>query len=273
MARIERRQLVILCGVLIGLLIVESMWLAYPLLRDLVIPPEENEVARGRRLAGELGCFTCHGPRGTGSVPNPGSRRDAVPSFHEGTLTMFVNNDQELREYILDGSPAGKRGRPQYRREMARQAIHMPAFRGWVTDDDVDALVAFLRATSDLLAPPGGPAAHGAQLAHENGCFACHGVMGSGGLPNPGSVTGYISGFTGEDFNELVENDEELRAWIADGIIPRFRDDPLASSSLERARIKMPAYQPYLSDEKIDALVAYVRWLAGGLWRDQALVD
>ena len=46
MARMERRQLVILCGALIGLLIVESMWLAYPLLRDLV---------RWRRLFGRFG--------------------------------------------------------------------------------------------------------------------------------------------------------------------------------------------------------------------------
>jgi mono/diheme cytochrome c family protein len=77
-----------------------------------------------------------------------------------------------LREYILDGAPAKKRARPEYEVEMANQAIRMPAFRNFVSDAEVDDLVAYLRATSGLLEPPAEPAVRVAELAAVNGCFA-----------------------------------------------------------------------------------------------------
>ena len=100
-----------------------------------------------------------------------------------------------------------------------------------------------------------------------NGCFDCHGDMGIGGMPNPGSLKGYIPGFGGADFDELVRSDDELRGWIADGGIPRLRDDRLASYFIERQRIQMPAFKDHLEPDDVDALVAYVRWIAGGTWK------
>jgi hypothetical protein len=75
---------------------------------------------------------------------------------------------------------------------------------------------------------------------------------------------GYIPGFGGEEFAELVRDDNELRAWIAEGGVARLRNDPLASYFIERQRIQMPAYKDRLTAEEIDALVAYVRWLRAG---------
>lgn len=267
----SHRRWQILCAVAVALLFAESAWLAYPVVWNLVAPPRDNAIQRGRRLAGELGCFACHGPGGRGGVANPGSKTGEVPSYHEGTPMMFAHGDDDLRAYILDGAPAAKAERPSYRAEMAAQAIRMPAFRGVVSEAEVDALVAFIRAASGLLEPPDGPAARGAELAIANGCFACHGDMGSGGLPNPGSLKGYIPGFGGADYDELVRDDAELRGWIAEGNIPRLRDDPLAAYFLDRQRIKMPAYERFLSAEEIEAVAAYVRWLAEGSWQRQPL--
>jgi mono/diheme cytochrome c family protein len=263
----------VVIGVLVVLLLAQSVWLGYPLVRDLILPPRDNPAQRGRALAAQLGCFTCHGPGGTGGVPNPGSKTDEVPSFHEGTIMMYAHSDQELREYILDGAPAAKRARPEYRAEQATQALRMPAYRGFVTAAQVDDLVAYLRASSGLLEPLDNEAAKGVEIALANGCFSCHGDMGIGGLPNPGSLKGYIPGFGGQDFDELVRDDGELRGWIADGGIPRLRDDPLASYFIERQRIQMPAFKDHLSAAEIDALVAYVRWLAGGEWRRMPLKE
>lgn len=251
----------------------QSAYLAYPVVRDWIAPPFASDAQRGRELAEELGCFNCHGPGGRGGVPNPGSKTKEVPSFHEGTLMMYAHDDQDLREYILDGAPAKKRGQELYQAEMKAQALQMPAFRGFITDDQVDALVAYLRAASDMLVPVDEPAAHGAELAADNGCFDCHGPMGSGGLPNPGSLKGYIPGFGGPDFHELVRSDDELRGWIAEGGIARLRDDPLASFFLERQRIQMPAYKDRLSAADIDALVAYVRWIDAGTWQTMPLTE
>ena len=264
----------VLIAVLVLALVAESAWLAYPIVRDLILPARGNAAQRGRRLAADLGCFNCHGPGGRGGVPNPGSKTGEVPSFHEGTIMMYAHDDQDLREYILDGAPAAKLARPEYRAEMDAQLIRMPSFKNIVSSAQIEALIAYLRAASGLLAPPADtPAARGADLAVANGCFNCHGEMGIGGMPNPGSLRGYIPGFGGPDYEELVRNDEELRGWIADGAIPRLRNDPLASYFLERERIKMRVFKDHLPAADIDALVAYVHWLAEGQWQKAPLTD
>jgi mono/diheme cytochrome c family protein len=273
MPRPAGRSLRLLTALLLIAVALETAYLAWPVARDIVMPPYASDVDQGRVLAGQLGCFTCHGPGGRGGVPNPGSRGGEVPSFREGTLMMYAHDDQDLREYILDGAPAKKRERPAYQAEMAAQAIRMPAYRGTVSAQQVDLLVAYLRAASDLLAPAEEPAARGADLVAQYGCFACHGEMGSGGLPNPGSLKGYIPGFGGADFDELVQTDEELRAWIADGGIPRLRDDPAARFFIDRQRIQMPAFGTHLTADEIEAIMAYVRWLAKGEWRGVPLQE
>lgn len=248
-------------------------WIVYPHVRAVAIPPEITAAARGRELAEELACFTCHGPLGRVGVTNPGSQYKTVPPFHEGTIMMFAKSDQELREYILDGAPAAKRESEEYQKEMRGQAIRMPAYRDHVTARDVEDLVAFLRASSELLYPPEGPASDGEELAHELGCFSCHGAMGSGGHSNPGSLKGYIPGFFGPDYAELVRNKDELRSWIANGGVSRLTDDPLAQYFLERQRVQMPAYSGFLTEKQIDDLVAYVEWVATESWRDLPLQE
>lgn len=273
MSRPAGRLFRLATALLLIVVALETAYLAWPVARDIVMPPYASDVDQGRALAQELGCFNCHGPGGRGGVANPGSKGGEVPSFHEGTLMMYAHDDQDLREYILDGAPAKKLARPAYRAEMEAQAIRMPAYRRVVSDRQVDALVAYLRATSDLLGPADEPAARGAELALANGCFACHGEMGSGGLPNPGSLKGYIPGFGGPDYAELVQNDEELRGWIVKGGIPRLLDDPAARFFIDRQRVQMPAFESHLSAEEIDAIIAYVKWIAAGEWRTMPLTD
>lgn len=263
----------IFVGGLVVLALAETAWLAYPAARNLILPPRDNPAQRGRALAADLGCFNCHGAGGTGGVANPGSKTGEVPSFHEGTLMMYAHDDQDLREYILDGAPATKLARPEYRAEQEAQALRMPAFRTVVTRAQVEDLVAYLRASSGLLEPLDDPAAKGVEIALANGCFDCHGPMGVGGMPNPGSLKGYIPGFGGEDYAELVRDDAELRGWIAEGGIPRLRGDPLASYFLERQRIQMPAFKDHLKADEIDALIAYVHWLADGKWQKAPLTE
>jgi mono/diheme cytochrome c family protein len=255
----------------VAVLLIENAWLVYPYVRDLVLQKEESEAARGRRLAAQLGCFSCHGPGGRGGVPNLGSQWETVPSFHEGAPMMFVGSDDDIRAYILDGAPAAKRQRKSYQEEMDGQAIHMPAYRDWISTADVDDLVAMVRAASDLLDPPDELAKRGAEVVRKSGCFTCHGDFGTGGVSNPGSFKGYIPSFLSTDFHELVRSEAELRGWIREGSIPRLRDDPLAGFFLRRQRIQMPAFGKFLSDQEVEAAAAYVKWLAAGTWQRQAL--
>jgi mono/diheme cytochrome c family protein len=261
----SRRHL--LLAALVAVVAVQSACLAYPVIRAHVLPPRDNPAQRGLRLASELGCFSCHGVGGRGGMPNPGSDTGQVPSFREGTIMMYARDDGDLRAYILDGGTTARRAASRAGDQAA--AIRMPAFREVLSASQVDDLVAYLRAASDLLVPPeGSPAARGADVASARGCFNCHGTMGMGGVSNPGSLKGYIPGFGGADFDELVRDDDELRHWITHGGIERLSDDPLAHYFIERQRIRMPTYDQSLPPADVDALVAYVRWLAADQWRD-----
>lgn len=251
--------------------VVGLVWIAYPSLRDAVLEVEVTRAARGQALAAALGCFACHGPDGRGGVKNPGSREGEVPAFVEQTQMMYVRNVDELREYVLDGMPARRRDDPDYRAEIEAAMLRMPAYRGFLTAQQVDDLVAYLRAASGQILPgPDDPKAfRGAELAIEYECFACHGPLGAGGVPNPGSFKGYVPSFWGRDFDDLVRDDDELRTWLTDGKIARIAEHPIGGWFFRRQALKMPAYGDRLSPEDIDALVAYVRWIRNGPWRDE----
>ncbi len=252
---------------LVVLALIETAWLAYPALRARVLSLEETPAARGQRLASELGCFSCHGPAGSGGTKNPGSEEGSVPPFTERTQMMYVKTTDDLREYVLDGAPRRRRDDPDYRAKMEAAALRMPAYRDVVTPAQLDDLVAYLRATSGQILPDQDLAARGAELAADLGCVACHGPLGAGGLRNPRAFKGYIPAFWGGDFDDLVRDDGELRTWIAKGEIPRIAEHPIGGWFFRRQRVRMPAYDRFLADADIDALVAWVRWIRAGAWR------
>jgi mono/diheme cytochrome c family protein len=255
---------------LVAVALIETAWLAYPALRARVLALEETPAARGHRLATELGCFACHGPEGQGGTANPGSEEGEVPAFTERTQMMYVKTTDDLREYILDGAPRRKREDADYEAKMKAAALRMPAYRNFVSAAQLEDLVVYLRAASGQVVPDQALAARGAEIAGELACSACHGQLGAGGVRNPGSFKGYVPGFWGADFDDLVRTDDELRRWIADGEIPRITEHPIGGWFFRRQAIRMPAYGRFRSAEDIDALAAYVRWIRAGAWRPLA---
>ena len=254
--------------VLVVLALVQAAWLAYPHLRRIALQTEETSAARGQQVAHELGCFACHGPGGGGGVPNPGSEEGEVPSLDQQTQMMYAPKPADLREYILDGAPKKRREDPDYIAKMEGAALRMPAYRGVISNAQLDSLVDYLRAVSGLVTPDDEKAAaRGLTVAQELGCFDCHGPMGAGGVSNPRSFKGYIPGFWGPDYAELVQSDDELRRWIAEGKISRIAEHPIGKWFFRRQLIKMPAYGRFRSPEDIEALMAYVKWVHEGRWR------
>jgi mono/diheme cytochrome c family protein len=181
---------------------------------------------------------------------------------------MYVKDDAEIREFIRDGV-SRRRAESQAAQEARRAAaIAMPAYRGVLDDGQVDDLAAAFQVLSGMKAPPDDtPERRGHQAAEARECFSCHGPGGSGGLPNPRSFTGFIPGWYGADFRDLVRDKAEFEAWVRTGSIPRLAANPVASRFIRRQRLKMPAYRNLTAEELAD-LWAYVTWLdrtRGGL--------
>jgi mono/diheme cytochrome c family protein len=232
-------------------------WTGYQYWRTKNIGP----VQRGFAVAQQKGCFTCHGPGGIRGMADPGHGLDEIPSFSGGLVTMYAENEQELREWILDGMPRRVRDDPEQRKLREHAAILMPAWRDLLSAREVDLLVAYVKAASDFETPKDEKADEGRQIAVKFGCFNCHGPQGRGSMPNVRAFKGYIPAWDGADFPELARDDQEIREWILDGRCRRLQENRLARFFLDRQPIKMPAYRGHLNDAEVDRIVDYIHWL------------
>ena len=221
---------------------------------------ESSPVRRGAEIAARSGCFSCHGPHGTRGLPDPGSGQ-TVPTWDGGVPMMYVSGEREVREYILDGVSKRRAESASARAERQKAAIHMPAYRDALRREEVDDLVAYFFAASQMVSVDDPRGARGRDLVRQYRCETCHGIGGSGGTPNPASLKGYIPGWLGEDYTELVRDDGELRQWILEGGIERLAQDHLAGFFLTRQRLQMPAYRTALTSEDADAIGAYIHRL------------
>ena len=227
---------------------------------DWTRAPRLTPELRGHDLAARLGCFACHGAGGTGGVPNPGSDEKEVPSWDGGTAMMYVQSEGEIREWILDGRPSRLAGTADTTRTRHTLPVAMPAYRGIIDERGLEDLVAYYKAVARFYDMPRS-AREGYDVAVRLGCFGCHGPGGLVGAKNPRSFKGYIPPWRGRDFRELVQSDDEMRAWILDGTIERFSGNRVARWFLRRQVVSMPAYRSTIGDDELDALTTYIAWL------------
>jgi len=243
--------------VLVGI----AAWLGAPAaLRAYWWRQESNPIRRGAEVAARSGCFSCHGPEGGRGLPDPGSGL-SVPQWDGGVPMMYVNGEEEVREYILDGISKRRAQSQSAAEERRRAGVTMPAYRDVLRREEVDHLVAYFMAISQLAPVPDPEAARGRDLVRRFRCESCHGIAGSGGVLNHGSYKGYVPGWLGADYPELVRSEEELRQWILEGGTERITKDRLARFFINRQLIKMPAYKAAMSPEDAGAVGAYIRYL------------
>jgi len=120
---------------------------------------DDERAAAGHEAAYRLGCFGCHGPEGRGLLMNPGSFKGYVPPWDGDDFADLVRSDAELRQWVEDGVCERLHDNPVARRVLERQAISMPAYRGRISDADLDAIasyIAWVRAHRRTGAAPAG---------------------------------------------------------------------------------------------------------------------
>jgi mono/diheme cytochrome c family protein len=226
----------------------------------VALRPRLPAAERGRRLALRTGCFACHGPEGTRGASNPGRTDKRVPTF-EGDVMMFAKTRAQVREWIEDGVTEARSKSETWRRDRDRGALRMPAFRRRLTAAQIEDLVAFVEASAGRPEPDDSLARRGLERVAALGCNGCHGPGGRLARPNPGSLKGYVPSWDGRDFPELVGDRTEFGEWVERGVSRRFEGNPLARFFLDRAVLRMPAFEKHLAPGDVDALWAYVRWL------------
>ena len=220
---------------------------------------EQNPILRGRLLAEKLGCPACHLPDGDREIPNPGSRWGTVPRFGAGNAFMYAPERSGVEEFIRFGAPRDWLADAEVVERLARQHIRMPAYGEFLDDRQVSDLVAWVCALEGIDPPEGEAVQQGLKAARRHGCFSCHGVAGSGGLSNPRSLGGFIPGFLGRNFEDLVENETEFREWILDGTSTRLSSNPLVAFFWRRQSISMPAYRDDVDREEIELMWSWVQ--------------
>ncbi len=266
-----RRRLVSI--LVVGVLVMFMMAGLGPLLfRGLLARWEDNSILRGQELAAAEGCLGCHLPPSSAEIPNPRSRWGTVPRFRGGNALMYGSTRDEVEEIIRLGtqvkSEAGSS--PE-----GRQRVLMPAYGAHLGDDEMSDLLDYVTSEERVDLPGGEDAQAGRGLARKNGCTACHGIEGAGGVANPGSLGGFVPGFLGRNFLHLVHDQKEFGEWIRTGSLERLEANAVASYFWRNQRLAMPAYES-LDDHEIDQLWAWVQvmrvWTKSGENREGNLV-
>jgi YVTN family beta-propeller protein len=101
------------------------------------------------------------------------------------------------------------------------------------------------------------PALRGERIAREQGCFACHGPEGRGGVADPGARSGFVPGWDGATVASFARDEKEIEEWILDGRPARLKDVDLHAG--RKPLLPMPAYRDKLPPAQFADLMAYFR--------------
>ncbi len=108
-------------------------------------PDIPEKAYEGKKIAAKLGCFGCHGPGGQGNISNPGSFKGTIPPWDGKDFEKLVRNEEELREWILNGTIRRLEANPVARYFLENQKTRMPAYREHLSKEDMDRIVAYIQ--------------------------------------------------------------------------------------------------------------------------------
>ncbi len=108
-------------------------------------PDMPDEAYEGSVVAKRLGCFGCHGPSGMGGMENPKSFTGIIPSWDGEHFDELVRDDDELKEWILDGKVQRIMEHPVGRYFIERQIIQMPGYKEHLSAGELNKLIIYIK--------------------------------------------------------------------------------------------------------------------------------
>lgn len=142
-------------------------------------------VKAGAKLYVQYACIRCHGPNGTGKIPNPVLGGNIPPLNHapfsgSGGKTSIVSI---LTNGIIltNGASTG--------------VINMPAWNGILTTTQLNQLADYIEVGTPNQKVAILPATTGKQIYTAYACVKCHGDYGKGGVKNVGAPKGFGDNF------------------------------------------------------------------------------
>lgn len=186
----------------------------------------------GRATMLSNGCASCHGANGQGGVgPAYVGLYGSEVVLADGTTVTA--DEAYLRESITD--PAAKKV----------EGYQVPMPTNNLTDAEVDEIIAYITELAATDSTLSAAAETGHDVARSNGCSACHGANGEGGVASA-FVGLYGSEVTLDDGSSVVADEAYIRESIVDPDAQRVAgyDTPMPSNDLDA--------------DQVDALVAYI---------------
>ncbi len=220
-------------GLALAVVVAVAAVFGLPAYRWLWARGEANPLARGLELLETRGCASCHRPEAGGWR----WRADGTPPV----------SPEMIRDAVLNGRPPA-----------AGFPAGMPPMGHRLDLEEWKAVVLAVSVLEGLVGVPEDPElASGYDIARQMGCFGCHGLLGAGGVPNPGSFQGRIPGWLGAGFEKTLEVDGALRRVILEGSV----QDRVPLPGVPGSLLAMPAYGERLDSVEVEILVRYLRWL------------
>lgn len=196
----------------------------------------------GKAVLERLGCLACHSTDGSDLV-GPSFKglagRAVTLVVAGGKESTVVADEAYLRRAVIGDKGGTVKGFDPV----------MPSYQGQIDDQEMEAILEFLRTG-------GAPSAErGRKVAEAEGCLGCHSSDGSQ-LFGP-SFKGLFGGQS-----TVLEQGREVQVSVDEAYVLEVLTDP-GKRPVKGYPPEMPAY-PHLSDEERQALVAYLRSLGQG---------
>ncbi|RME42101.1 MAG: cytochrome c, partial [Chloroflexi bacterium] len=105
---------------------------------------EEEQPAGGFDAATAFAgkCAFCHGPEGSGGIPNANAAEGEIPALNTAEFAEEFATAEQIKEVILNGST------PEKAADASGEPVSMPGFQGQFSDAELDALVAYIQGLS-----------------------------------------------------------------------------------------------------------------------------